>query len=861
VTDIIADPARQSPVPPVEPAAAEPRPVLDALARHKALEAIWRTPPGLGRLSAVNHTVVGLRFMVTACLFFAIGGVLAMLLRAQLSTSRSAFMAPEVYNQVFTMHGTVMMFLFAIPLIEGFAMYMLPKLLGARDLAFPRISAYGYWCYLFGGAILIVAMLMGLAPDSGWFMYTPLSSRPYSPGVNSDVWLLGITFVEISAVCAAVEIIVSILKVRAPGMTLDRMPILAWYLLVTAFMMLVGFPPLILGSILLELERAFDLPFFDPARGGDPLLWQHLFWLFGHPEVYIIFLPAAGMISTILPVFAGRDLMGYTWIVISIVALGFLSFGLWVHHMFVVGIPHLGLAFFSAASLLVVVPTAVQIFGWIGTLATGRPRFSVPMLYVLGFFAIFVIGGLTGVMVAIAPFDWQAHDSHFVVAHLHYVLVGGFVFPALAAIYHWMPLVSGREARHSLGTAAFWLIFIGFNVTFFIMHLTGLLGMPRRVHSYPGWAGLDAVNLISSFGSFIMAIGFAMVAMDLVLQGRYGPARRRSPWQAETLEWALTKRVTSYAFASLPEISSRHPLRDEPSLPLDLARGEGFLARARNGWQETLALDMTAATPEAVMVLPRTSYMPLWTAMATGLVFLGFLFKLYWLSIAGAALTVAMLLAWTASTGARQDLGPLPIGRGRSAPPHWEARRPPSWWAMAFTLGADASLLASLAFGAIFLATVGPGAGLTVAGVTPGGATGAGPSVLPAEILDGALLESALAAAGLAAAALFGALAARSAWAGGVISLLALVGTALAHALALGALVLVAAAIPGWTSHSLGASSLALAGYGIWRHLSGHLSPLRSADLRLGALWHLGSAPTGIAALGLIHLLAAGYRP
>ena len=287
--------------------------------------------------------------------------------------------------------------------------------------AFPRLSAYGWWCYLFGGTILIAALAFGVAPDGGWFMYTPLSSKAYTPGINADVWLLGITFVEISAIAAAVEITVSILKLRAPGMSLDRMPLFAWYLLITALMMIVAFPPLILGSILLEVERAFDWPFFDAARGGSALLWQHLFWLFGHPEVYIIFLPAAGVVSTVLPVMARTDILGYGWIVAALLALAFLSFGLWVHHMFTTGIPHMALGFFSAASALVAVPTAVQIFAWIGTLWSGRPELKLPMLYLLGFFIVFVLGGLTGVMLAMVPFDWQAHDSYFVVAHLHYV--------------------------------------------------------------------------------------------------------------------------------------------------------------------------------------------------------------------------------------------------------------------------------------------------------------------------------------------------------------------------------------------------------------------------------------------------------
>ncbi|HSP25468.1 MAG TPA: cytochrome c oxidase subunit I, partial [Saliniramus sp.] len=554
---------------------------------HKELSKIWDTKPGFGRLAAVNHTTIGLRFIVTSFVFFAIGGGLAMLIRAQIATSDSAFADAETYAQIFTMHGTVMMFLFAIPMLEGLAIYLLPKQLGARDLAFPRLTAFGYWCYLFGGTIIIVGMLLGYAPNSGWFMYTPLSSRTFSPGINSDIWLLGITFVEISAMCAAVEVIVTVLKIRAPGMSLDRMPILAWYLLVTMGMILVGFPPLILASVLLELERAFDMPFFDPARGGDPLLWQHLFWLFGHPEVYIIFLPAAGAISTILPVFARHELVGYRAIVVAIIALAFLSFGIWVHHMYAVGIPHMALAFFSAASGLVAIPTGVQIFAWIATLAQGRLRWDIPMLYLLGFFVVFVMGGMTGVMLALVPFNWQAHDTHFVVAHLHYVLFGGFVFPLLAAAYYWLPLVTGKATNQRLGVPAFWLIFIGFHLTFFMMHLTGLRGMPRRVHTYPPELGLDWLNLVSSIGGFIMTIGFALFVIDMILHVRYGRPFRRNEWKAATLEWALPKPPPAYAFASLPTVDDRADRLHPAAIANDLAAGRGYLGFVRHGWMET----------------------------------------------------------------------------------------------------------------------------------------------------------------------------------------------------------------------------------------------------------------------------------
>ena len=485
--------------------------------QHDQFNAVWGNPRGWRALTIVNHTTIGLRFMLTGAVFFLLGGLLAMLIRTQLALPNHEFMAPDVYNQVFTMHGTVMMFLFAVPMMEGMAVYLIPKMLGARDLVFPRLSAFGYYCYLFGGLILISSLFLDLAPKAGWFMYTPLSSAAHTPGPNSDFWLIGITFVEISAVSAGVELVVSILRTRAVGMALHKMPIYAWYILVMAMMIVVGFPPLILGSILLELERAAGMPFFEVARGGDPILWQHLFWLFGHPEVYIIFLPAAGIVSTLLPVFCQRPLVGYRWVVLGVLTTGFISFGLWVHHMFTVGIPQLAQLFFSAASMLVAIPTAVQVFAWLATLWQGKPVYHVPMLWLVGFLIVFVCGGLTGVMLALVPFDWQVHDTHFVVAHMHYVLVGGMFFPMMAGIYYWLPHFSGRMPSVRLGKWGFWLVFIGFNITFLIMHWTGLMGMPRRIYTYEAGLGWDLPNLISSIGSFIMAIGIATILLDIVI--------------------------------------------------------------------------------------------------------------------------------------------------------------------------------------------------------------------------------------------------------------------------------------------------------------------------------------------------------
>ena len=823
-----------------------------ALRLHRQLAAIWATGPGLQRLAAVNHSVIGLRFMATAFVFFGIGGVLGMLTRVQLATPKADFMAPETYNQVFTMHGSMMLFLFAIPLLEGIAVYLTPKILGARDFAFPRLTAYGYWCYLFGGTILSTALLAGVAPDGGWFMYTPLSSNVYTPGINADVWLLGVTFVEISALTLAVEIVVSILKMRAPGMSLDRMPIFGWYILITALMMVAAFPPLILGSILLEVERAFHLPFFDPTRGGDPLLWQHLFWLFGHPDVYIIFLPMAGALSTIIPVMAGHPLVGYRAIVVAIIALAFVSFGIWVHHMFTVGIPHLALAFFSASSAIVAVPTAVQIFAWLATLAHGRPRWNVPMHYVFGFFFIFAMGGLTGVMLAMVPFDWQAHNSYFVVAHMHYVVAGALAFPMLAALYYWLPLLTGRMAMYQLSVPAFWLVFVGFNLTFFMMHLTGLRGMPRRIYTYSGEEGWNWLNLLSSVGGFIMTIGFALVVIDLLTQLRYGRRVRRDPWNAETLEWAMPIPPAPYNFASIPNVGSG-PDRNAPKgLAPSLARGEGYLGFVRNGWQETLGVHMTSGAAEQLIVLPRPTYLPLCTALATAVAVLAMLFQFYLLALAAALVVAGLFVLAAQSAGLSQDYGPMPVGNGASVPPHTEVAGSPPWWALIFALVADGTLFACLVFGTLYLWI-------------------SAPNWPPEQTFapDLRLALAAFAALVVAAVAARGALRSLAAdgmthgWIG-----LAAFGLVAAIAAVVG---LIGGIVPRPTEHALGATTAALlafvashAGIGLLFLLSnllrlgaGMVSSRRSLDLRLTRLWLDYAVMTGVVALGLVLALPA----
>ncbi|MHC9084615.1 cytochrome c oxidase subunit I [Luteimonas sp. RIT-PG2_3] len=668
------------------------------------LAQVWANDPGWkGQLTAVNHSTIALRFIVTGFAFLLVGGLLGMFIRLQLAWFGNEVLDPARYHQFVTMHGTTMMFLFAVPIMEGFAMYLIPKMLGSRDLPYPRLSAFGYWCYLFGGLFLYSSFLFDAAPDGGWFMYVPLADATYSPGMGADFWLIGVTFAEIAAVTAAVELIVAILLTRAPGMHLGRMPLFAWAVLVTAFMIAFGFPPLILASILLEMQRAFDVVFFDVGRGGDPLLWQHLFWLFGHPEVYIIFLPATGVISMVIPTFARIPVVGYSWIVLALVATGFLSFGLWVHHMFAVGIPLLALAFFSAASMAVAIPSGIQVFAWIATLWSGRPWLRVPMLYIMGFFVVFVCGGLTGVMLALVPFDWQAHDTHFVVAHLHYVLIGGLMFPLFAGLYYWLPLATGRMPSEGLSRSAFWLLFIGFNLAFLPMHLTGLLGMPRRVYTYGEHLGVEWLNLLSTAASFAMAAGIIAILIDVALCLLHGPRARRNPWRAGTLEWALPQPVPAYNFASMHEVADRYPLWQTPDWAPRSAGASGWLGSVADDRREVLGTGIRNARPEQVIRVSGSTWLPLLSALTIAALLACFIAKQY-VAAAGLLLPLlALLLVWAWTTGDRH--APL---RREAAPGTWlptqrSSANAPGWWALVIGLLIDGSLFASLVFAYFYL--------------------------------------------------------------------------------------------------------------------------------------------------------------
>src|SRR4051812_44215357 len=534
----------------------------EAQAEHELLE-VWEDPPGIpGFFATVDHKRLGIRYVYTSFAFFFIAGLVALVMRAQLTSPNSRILDPQTYNELFTMHGTTMIFLFNTPVLAGFANYLIPLQLGTRDMAFPRMNAFSYWVFVLSGIFLYTSFLVGHPPDGGWFGYVPLTDKTFSPGVNMDFWGLGIVFVGISTTVGAINFIVTTFKMRAPGMTLNRLPVFVWSMLVFSFMVVFAVPAVTLAGSLLELDRIFGTQFFVPANGGNVLLYQHLFWFWGHPEVYILFVPATGMISMIIPVFARRRLAGYLWIVTSLVAIGFISFGVWVHHMFATGMPVLAMSFFSAASLIIVIPSGVQFFAWISTMWHGIVEFTTPMLFALGFLLIFLLGGITGVMVAVMPFDWQITDSYFIVAHFHYVLNGAVVFPIFGALYYWGPKMTGRLLDERLGRISFWTMFVGFNVAFFPMHILGFLGMPRRVYTYDSGLGWDALNLLISVASFVFALGTLLTLFNVVRSQFRGAPAGDNPWQADSLEWATSSPPPEYNFAATPIVAGRHPLWD-----------------------------------------------------------------------------------------------------------------------------------------------------------------------------------------------------------------------------------------------------------------------------------------------------------
>jgi cytochrome c oxidase subunit 1 len=606
---------------------------------HRELEQTWHVPGGfIGWFRVVDHRTIGRRYIITAFVFFVLAGILAALMRIQLAVPNNRFLGPDLYNQFFTVHGTAMMFLFAVPVMEAMGVYLVPLMVGARNIAFPRLNAFSYYVYLFGGIMLFASLIVNSGPDAGWFSYVPLSGPDYTPGKRSDFWAQLITFTEVAALAVAVEIVATVFKLRAPGMTLNRIPLFVWAMLVTSFMVIFAMPAVVTASSFLLLDRLVGTHFYNPAEGGDALLWQHLFWFFGHPEVYIIFVPALGMVSAIITTFTRRPVFGYHALVLSIVATGFIGFAVWVHHMFTTGLPQLGLSYFTAASMVISIPTGVQIFYWIASIWRGRPRFDTPMLFVIGFFVTFILGGLSGVTLAVIPFDLQVHDTFYVVAHFHYVLIGGAVFPLLGGIYYWFPKMTGRMLDERLGRINFWVFFVGFNVTFFPMHQLGFQGMPRRVYTYPAELGWGTLNLVSTAGAFLLMLGGALFVFNAVRSYAAGRRAGDNPWDADTLEWGTSSPPPVYNFLHIPVVEGQNALWDRTD-------AAPVVTGIRSDCREVLVTDVMDAEPSCKDRFPEPSVWPFLCAVVTSLFFVASIFTPWSVPVFALPLAVT-LIGW-----------------------------------------------------------------------------------------------------------------------------------------------------------------------------------------------------------------------
>jgi cytochrome c oxidase subunit I len=595
-----------------------------ALDQQRAHAAAGHTEPtGLWSwLTTVDHKRIGILYGTTAFCFFLLGGIEALLLRIQLGSPNNTFLSPETYNQLFTMHGTTMIFLGIMPLSSMFFNFMIPLQVGARDVAFPRLNAFSYWVFLLGGLFLNASWLFGAAPDTGWFGYANLTSRQYSPGMHVDFWMLGLQILGIASLAAAVNFFVTILNMRAPGMTLMRMPMFTWMSFITQVLLLLAFPVITVALILLMFDRFFGTHFYVPSGGGDPLLWQHLFWIFGHPEVYILILPGFGIVSEVLPVFSRKPLFGYAAMVFSGVFIAFLGFGVWAHHMFATGMGPIADTFFSLSTMLIAIPTGVKIFNWMGTVWGGSVQYRVPMYFALAFIAMFIIGGLSGVMHASPPADLQQTDTYFVVAHFHYVMFGGSIFGLVAGGYYWWPKMFGRMLDERLGKWHFWLMLIGFNLTFFPMHILGLNGMPRRVYTYPEGLGFETLNRLETVGSFILGLSFLIFLINIIKTTRGPRNAPADPWNGATLEWSIPSPPQEWNFAEMPVVHGRDALweakraRGGPLPEPPRVSGQGIHLPNPSCWQLVAAIGV-AGIMVGVMVEPQLGP---WGMIAGGLI-------------------------------------------------------------------------------------------------------------------------------------------------------------------------------------------------------------------------------------------------
>jgi len=602
-------------------------------------------------ITTVDHKRIGILYCVSAFVFFLLGGIEALLIRTQLAVPESTFLDQDQYNRIFTMHGTTMIFLVIMPLSTGFINLLLPLMIGARDVAFPRLNAFSYWAFLFGGLFLNVSFFTGGnilqgelgAPDGGWFGYAPLTLNQYSPGDGINYWMLGLQILGIATMAGGFNFIVTTLNMRAPGMSLLRMPLFVWMSLVTSFLMIFAMPIIAVALFQLTFDRIFDANFFNPAAGASPLLWQHMFWLFGHPEVYILILPAFGIVSEILPVFSRKPLFGYPFVVFSGVAIGFMSWGVWAHHMYTVGLGSIANSAFGISTILIAVPTGVKIFNWMGTLWGGSISFNTPLMFCLGFITMFTIGGLTGVTHSMVPSDYQQQDTYYIVAHFHQVLFGGALFALFAGAYYWWPKFTGKFLNEGLGQVHFWLMFIGFNLTFQPMMILGLMGMPRRISSYPEDYGWDLWNMIATAGAFTIAAGILVFMINIIVSMRSKVEAGADPWDGRTLEWSIPSPPPHYNFAVIPEVHSVDEwwhskyVEDSKGIPVPVPRGSAVATGEHgDGEDEHDAHDIH---------MPAPSYMPIIAAAGLPIVAIGLLYS-YPLIAVGALVGLVGLYGW-----------------------------------------------------------------------------------------------------------------------------------------------------------------------------------------------------------------------
>ena len=606
--------------------------VTDVIARPVSATGLWSW------ITTVDHKRIGVLYGVTAFIFFLVAGVEAGVIRAQLAVPENGLVSPDVFNQMFTMHATAMIFMAIMPLGAAFFNFVIPLAIGARDVAFPRLNAYSYWVFLFGALLMHASFLVGQVPDAGWFSYANLTEKPYSAGQGIDFWAMGLQVLGVASLAAAFNFVVTIINMRAPGMSLMRMPLFVWMTLVTSILLVLAFPVITVGLIELTFDRLFGTHFFNTAGGGDPIMWQHLFWIFGHPEVYILILPAMGIVSEILPTFSRKPLFGYPVVVFSGIVIGIMGWAVWSHHMFTVGLGPVANSVFTITTMLIAVPTGVKIFNWIGTMWGGSIDFKTPMLFSVGFIALFIVGGLSGVSHAVSPSDNQQQDTYYIVAHIHYVLFGGSIFALFAGIYYWFPKITGKLMGETLGKWNFWLLFIGMNITFFPMHYVGLNGMPRRIYTYSTEYGWDALNMISSLGYIVLFVGVVLFLINFFKTVYSGQEAGHDPWDAPGLEWSISSPPPPYNFARIPQVLGQ----DHYWIVKRRAEAEGNPITGPEPYVD----------PETIH-MPSPSYWPFVTAVGTVLIAAGFFFEFpldyikYPLPFVGGLIAFVGVIGWS----------------------------------------------------------------------------------------------------------------------------------------------------------------------------------------------------------------------